>query len=323
MQRTFSEYEVYGKLKNMSLEKKVLHIESAPWQSWILLFFLSKMGNVFVTMHNALPPEVPKWRKKIWSKRLNLLLSRKKFHFFAANQNAIDSLKDYVSEVFQNKLILTRATINPAEIEGVNNKKIDICEIKKKHSIPVDKFIVLCVGQFIDRKGRWIYLETAKQILRTNKELFFVWLTPQLPDQNDLKKIESFELGDSFRLIKSENVGKTRDEILSFFKVADVFTLPSLWEGLPIAILEAMALGLPTVSTNLNAIPEAVIDGETGILVETGNAEQLKTAILRLYENEALRKKLAETGKSFVLDKFDERKMAEIVLENYEKCLLP
>lgn len=93
-------------------------------------------------------------------------------------------------------------------------------------------------------------------------------------------------------------------------------------EGLPIAILEAMALGLPTISTNLNAIPEAVINEKTGILVETGNAEQLKSAILRLYENNGLRKKLADTGKEFVIDKFDERKMVKIVLDNYEKCLL-
>lgn len=322
MQRTFSEYEVYRKLKKMSLNKKILHIESAPWQSWVLLFFLSKLGNVFLTMHNALPPDVPNWRKKIWRKRLNLLLSQNKFHFFAANQNAIDSLKDYVSEKWQNKLILTRATINPVEIEAVNNKKINIDKIKEKHKIPTNKFIVLCVGQFINRKGRWIFLEAAKEILKTTENMCFVWLTPQLPDENDTKKIKSFELGESFRLIKSENVGKNRDEILSFFKIADVFTLPSLWEGLPIAILEAMALGLPTISTNLNAIPEAVIDEKTGILVETGNSGQLKSAILRLYENEKLRKKLAETGKDFVIDKSDERKMAKIVLDNYEKCLL-
>lgn len=322
MQRTISEYEVYRKLKKMRLEKKILHIESAAWQSWVLLFLLSKLGNVFLTMHNALPPNVPKWRKNIWSKRLNLLLSQDKFHFFAANQNAIDSLKGYVSEELQSKLILTRATINPVEIEAVNNKKIDIREIKEKYNIPIDKFIVLCVGQFIDRKGRWVFLEAAKEILKTTKAIHFVWLSPQLPDENDTKKIKSFDLGISFCLIKSENVGKTRDEILSFFKIADVFTLPSLWEGLPIAILEAMALGLPTISTNLNAIPEAVIDEKTGILVETGNAEQLKSAILRLYENEGLRKKLAETGKEFILDKFDERKMAKIVLDNYEKCLL-
>lgn len=322
LQRTFSEYEVYKKLKKMRLEKKILHIESAPWQSWILLFFLSRLGNVFITMHNALPPNVTKWRRKIWSMRLNLLLSRKNFHYFTANQNAIDSLKDYVAEKWENKLILTRATINPVEIEAVNNKKINNSEIRRRHGIPINKFIVLCVGQFIDRKGRWVYLEAAKEILKRSEDIFFVWLTPQLPEENDVKKIESFELGGSFRLIKSESVGKTREEILSFFKVADVFTLPSLWEGLPIAILEAMALGLPTISTNLNAIPEAVIDEKTGILVETGNSEQLKEAIWRMYENERLRQELSKKGKEFVLDKFDERKMAKIVLDNYEKCLL-
>lgn len=320
-ERIFSEYKVYKKLKEMNLAEKALHIENAPWQSWILIYLLSQKGNVFVTMHNALPSDVPKWRRSIWSSRLNFLLSRKNFHFFAANQNAIDSLAGYTSEKWHEKLILTRATINPSEISEVLRQNSDLSEIKKKNDLPTDKFIVLCVGQFIDRKGRWIYLEAAKEILKVNQNICFVWLTPQLPDETDRQRIDLFELGNSFRLVKSETVGKNREDVLNFFRIADVFTLPSLWEGLPIAILEAMALGLPTISTNLNAIPEAVIHEKTGILVETGNAKQLAAAILRLYENKDLREKLADAGREFVIDKFDERKMAKIVLENYEKCL--
>jgi glycosyltransferase involved in cell wall biosynthesis len=109
--------------------------------------------------------------------------------------------------------------------------------------------------------------------------------------------------------------------VLRFFRVADIFTLPSLWEGLPISILEAMALGVPTISTNVNAIPEAVKDMETGILIEPGSAIDLCDAILRLKDDEILREKVSSAGREHVLRYFDERDAAKIALNAYEESL--
>lgn len=272
-------------------------------------------------MHNAMSENQPKWRKIIWKSRMNFLMKQKRFHFFTANQNAIDSLKEYLSPQFWDKLTLTRATINPEEIKKTIGLNISRETILKKNNLPADKFVVLCVGQFIDRKGRWVFLEAAKEIIESTENILFVWLTPQIPNEDDLSRIEKYGLGDRFRLVLSSSVGTKREDVLNFFRIADIFTLPSLWEGLPIAILEAMALGIPTISTNLNAIPEAVKNLETGILIETDNSKQLMEAVLNLYENDVLREKLGRAGREYVLDKFDETKAAKIVLENYEKCL--
>ncbi len=319
--RIYSEYAAYQKLSKIDLSKGILHIENAPWQSWILIYLLTRKTDVFVTMHNALSNNVASWRKKVWSWRLNFLMKQKTFYFFAANENAIDSLKTYVSSKFWNKLILTRASINPREIEKVWLNNFNRNKLLEKHDLPTDKFIVLCVGQFIDRKGRWIFLETAREIAKTNKDIFFVWLMPQFPNDGDTQKVAEFGLENSFKMVLSETVGKKREDVLQFFRIADVFTLPSLWEGLPIAILEAMALGIPTISTDLNAIPEAVIDNETGLLVKIGDSQSLTEAILRLYKDEKLREKLGKKGSEFVLENFDEQFWARIALENYEKCL--
>jgi glycosyltransferase involved in cell wall biosynthesis len=319
--RIYSEYAAYRKLSRMNLENSVLHIENAPWQSWILIYLLTQKTDVFVTMHNALPIDAANWRKKIWSARLNFLMKQKTFHFFAANENAIDSLKKYISSEFWDKLTLTRASINPREIEKVWQKDFDRNELLKKHDLPTDKFIVLCVGQFIDRKGRWIFLETAREIAEINKDILFVWLMPQFPGETDRRKANELQLNESFRMILSETVGKKREDVLQFFRIADVFTLPSLWEGLPIAILEAMALGIPTISTDLNAIPEAVKHNETGLLVKIGDSKSLSEAVLKMYQDKNLREQLGKNGRRFVLENFDEQFWARIALENYEKCL--
>lgn len=319
--RIASERAIYQHLLRYDLENAVVHIEVAPWQSWILLYLLSLRTNVFVTMHNALPENVPGWRKALWKRRLNFIFSCRTFHQFAANQNAIDSLKKFIKPKFWNKLILSRASVDVTEIESIAGLEIDRAAARKKFDLPAKKFIVLCVGQFIDRKGRWVFLESVKAVSRRNQEVFFVWLTQQKPNETDQKKIEQFEVNDSFRLILSKTIGKKHDEVLRFFRLFDVFALPSYWEGLPIAVLEAMALGVPTISTRVNAIPEAVIDMKTGLLIEAGSAEQLSEAILKLYADESLRNDLASAGRDFVLKNFDEKAAGRTVLETYEKCL--
>lgn len=319
--RIISETVVYRHLLKYELNKSIVHIEVAPWQSWILLFFLTRLGNVFVTMHNALPDNVSKWRKLVWKMRLNFIMSRRNFHFFAANQNAIDSLMKFVKPKYWVKLVLTRASINLLEIKGIVDSNRQRHELRNKFDLPLNKFIVLCVGQFVDRKGRWVFLETVRQVAAINRDILFVWLAPQMPNAADHKKIAEFEINDSFRFLLSESVGKTHIEVLQFFRVADIFVLPSLWEGLPIAILEAMALGIPTVSTDVNAIPEAIKNLETGILIEPGSAEDLTKAVIKLYNDENLRNNLSKNGTEFVLENFDERVAGRIALETYEKCL--
>ena len=93
-------------------------------------------------------------------------------------------------------------------------------------------------------------------------------------------------------------------------------------EGLPISLLEAMALGIPCISTNINGIPEAVKHLETGYLIEAGNAETLVEAIKTLKDDKALREKLAKNGREFVLANFNEKIVAKIALEKYFEAFI-
>lgn len=320
LHRIQTEIKTYNYFRGFPLRKSILHLDAAPWQSWILLSLLAARGNVFVTMHNALPP-VSKWRKRVWSFRLNYLLKLKNFHLFVANQNTKDELRELVSADLMDKIILTRAAINPVEIEEIFKKEIDRAGLCARFGIPADKFIVLCVGQFIDRKGRWIFLEAAKQILQNHTDTVFVWLMPELPNEEDRKKIENYNLAESFIPVKSADVGTSREKVLQFFRIADVFVLPSLVEGLPIALMEAMALEIPCISTEIYAIPEAVKHLETGVLIEPGNSKPLVEAILELKNDSKLREKLTKQGRTFILENFDERYWSQIALENYRLAL--
>jgi len=91
-------------------------------------------------------------------------------------------------------------------------------------------------------------------------------------------------------------LGKFTD-VIPFYKRMDIFVLPSLYEGFGIVILEAMAMGIPIIATNVDGIKEVVINGESGILVPPKNPEALANAVNYLIEKPQITKKFIIEGK--------------------------
>lgn len=320
IRRIRSEAELYRHLKKFDLRNNVLHIDLPPWQSWITLTALSlRRANVFSTLHNFLS-RAPLWREALWKARLQFVSRLPGYHIFASNKDTKQRMKGWVSEKFRESIHVTYTCVDPEQIDSVLAKASGINELRRRFGIPEDKFVVLSVGQFIDRKGRWIFLEAAEKIAAGRSDIAFVWLMPHLPNEEDSQRIAKYDLRGSFFPVLSRSVGSDRLDILSFFRIADAFALPSYIEGLPIALLEAMALGIPSISTNVYAIPEAVKDRETGLLIPAGNSDALKESILALREDAELRNRLSETGRDFVMKNFDEREAARIALAAYEEC---
>ena len=311
-----SELALLKFLKNFDFQNSIIHTELAPWQSLYALRRLTKKTHVFVTMHNSLPP-VSKWRFKLWQAKFRLLTRSKNFHLFAANHNTRESLKPFVSKEFYETIKVIYANINPEEIEEARKIEIDKSRFLEKYKIPNNKFLVFCVGQFIDRKGRWVFLEAARQLLENTDDIAFVWISNYAASREDLEKAESFGLGENFIFLTGDQIGEEHIDLFKLMRLADVFALPSYVEGLPISILEAMALGVATISTRINAIPEAVKHLETGWLIEPGDTEALRDAIRQLKDDPKLRSKLAEQGREYVLEKFDQRTVAKIAVESY------
>ncbi|MDI6655642.1 MAG: glycosyltransferase family 4 protein, partial [Candidatus Hydrothermarchaeota archaeon] len=108
-----------------------------------------------------------------------------------------------------------------------------------------------------------------------------------------------------------------REDLNSLLEKSAVLVLPSREEGFGLALLEAMAAGVPAVASRVGGIEEIIEHEYNGILVEKENPEELAKGILRVLENEGLRKKLIENGKK-TLKKFSWEKMAGEVDAVYE-----
>ncbi len=95
-----------------------------------------------------------------------------------------------------------------------------------------------------------------------------------------------------------------RDDVTAWLSALDIFVLPSLWEGLPNALLEAMAMGLPVVASAVDGIVEAVSDGKNGLLAPTRNAAALAKRILELSADAQLRQRLGLAAKATINERF-------------------
>ncbi len=166
--------------------------------------------------------------------------------------------------------------------------------------------LVFC-GRVGQRKGAFDLIQAFSLLpnhLKNSTELI-------LAGDGDLEQAQEMttklELSSSVRFLGWIG-SKQRDQIL---KEADIFVLPSYNEGLPMAILEAMAWGLPIITTPVGGIPEVVIQGQNGLLIEPGNVSQLSKSIQYLMQDITLRQSMGkfsrETVKSFDINSYSKK----------------
>lgn len=315
-----SERALYRVLTENELSNSIIHIDLLPHSSLLILASLARITNVFITSHNAL--QAPsKFRETLWKIKALMISRFSTFHVFCSNDDAKRYFQGHYGKRVASEIQVTYTSINPVEIEAAREIGLDRIAWLERLGIPENAFVVLTVGNFIDRKGRWTVLDAAKEIRTTlgDDNIFFLWLSPGSANTEDAKRIEGYGLAGKFQLIKSDTIGVERTDVLRFFMIADTFALPSFVEGLPIALLEAMAIGIPSISTNVYGIPEAIRHEETGLLVEPGDSKGLAYSILRLKSDAALGRRLSKNARELALRQFDEREVARRVVQSYLK----
>jgi glycosyltransferase involved in cell wall biosynthesis len=112
-----------------------------------------------------------------------------------------------------------------------------------------------------------------------------------------------------------------RNDVVELLADADLAVLTSCKEGLPRAVLEPMAMGLPVVATRVPGTSEAVRHGDTGLAVEIGDTQGLAAALQCLIEDPELRARLGEQGRREALEEFDERRVVDALRELYHARL--
>ena len=166
---------------------------------------------------------------------------------------------------------------------------------------------ILCVAQLSARKGQAVLLEAVAALCSEGIELSLT-LAGDGPERSRLER-QAVELGLGKHVRFLGAVGHDRIPVLH--READVFCLPSFGEGLPVVLMEAMALGTAVVATNVMAVAELVEHQRSGLLVPPGRSDALGVALRRLAQEPKLRRDLAEEARSRVVADYDLRRSAQ------------
>jgi glycosyltransferase involved in cell wall biosynthesis len=183
--------------------------------------------------------------------------------------------------------------------------------IRAELNTPEESIVILAVSRLVWHKG-YPELAAAMQSLPDAA----LWVVGERlssdrgPDMAAL--LRSAGLGDRLRLLGY------REDIPALMAAADIFTLPSRFEGLPMSVIEAMLTGLPVVATSIRGPAEQVVPGSTGLLVPPGDATALATALLRLATDGPLRTRMGHAARARALERYDEAKVIRRTLELIE-----
>jgi glycosyltransferase involved in cell wall biosynthesis len=175
-----------------------------------------------------------------------------------------------------------------------------------------ERLRVLCLGRLVERKGQAFLIAALERPGTTSLELT---LAGDGPERRHLEALAE-RLQPDQRVTFTGVVGQ--DEALELYRDADLFCLPSLSEGMPAVLIEAMACGLPVVTTRIDAIPELVSDGANGLLVEPGNADALAAALTRLAGDPGLRARLGAAARETVGEHYEIKAQTARLLALFE-----
>lgn len=215
----------------------------------------------------------------------------------SATRNVISSMSNSVIHVIR----------NGADFEDMQN--VELCESVRSPSI-------LFVGHLAKIKGVNLLLEAIPIIKKVFPDVH-VYIAGSGPDEGKLRKLVQ-------KLNIEENVeflGFVQGDLkYSYYKSADIFVLPSLWDSAPVVLPQAMICGRPIVASNVGGIPDMVENGETGVLFEPGNVEQLAEKLTILLQDRELREEMGKAGAERVKE-FTWEKIAERTVGVYREIL--
>jgi glycosyltransferase involved in cell wall biosynthesis len=160
------------------------------------------------------------------------------------------------------------------------------------------------------------FITLAQALARLERGSFRASLVGDGPDRSMIEaELEQLGLGDSVRLLGD------RSDVPPLLAEADVFVCSSRSEGMPVSIIEAMAVGLPVVASAVGGVPEMVDDERTGLLVAPGAAAALAEALARLIGDRALREQMGRAGREDALQRYDLPPFRQAHLELYARLL--
>ena len=209
------------------------------------------------------------------------------------------------------RLRVVRSVVDPAPYQGPR----DLSWFRSQFGLPPESRALGVVAQLIERKGHLLLLEALPPLLAEFPDLHVLFFGKGGLEGRLREMIGAGGMARRVRL------AGFRDDLPRILPCLDLVVHPAYREGLGVSLLQASAAGVPIVACRAGGIPEAVRDGENGLLVPPGDAGALRDAIARLLRDPVLARRLGEGGRALVAREFSLDSMVEGNLAIYREVL--
>jgi len=246
----------------------------------------------------------------------NFPMWREKLHSWIINAGIANTLIA-VSEQTKQKAIADgikpeRVSVILSGIEPLDTQSINKDEVRKELGIVPTDIFLLAVGRLMVQKGHDVLIQAVSRVVESFPNIK-AGICGDGPLRSQLaSQIVALGLSNHVKLLGM------RSDISLFLTAADIFILPSRWEGLSRALLEAMASGLPPVATRVDGAQEVITNGIHGLLVHPDNPDELANSIIQLLENTDLRKRIGKAAQAHILQNYNTDGMCR----NYYELML-
>jgi len=179
------------------------------------------------------------------------------------------------------------------------------------------KVIFLFLGLITTAKGVYEWIDAIEALVHEGKDRFECWIGGNGEVARLTALVEAKGLQSCVKVL-GWVAGDQKQEVL---RKAHVYVLPSHKEGMPVSILEAMAYGMPVISTRVGGIPELVEEGVTGLLIDAGNRQELQRHMASFLDNPALIGSMGEAGRKRITAQFSKAGVVQQLSGIYEALL--
>ncbi|MEW6183405.1 MAG: glycosyltransferase [Bacillota bacterium] len=270
---------------------------------------LARTPVVFFTAHNSIFYEQwPEYKRKAFAIAENML-ARGTFKIIAVSNALRQELLD--REGLQpDRVVTVYNGIDPAAFRVAEER----AALRLRLNLPADAAVVGTVARLAPQKGVRLLIQAAA-LIPPEKRPFFL-IVGDGPLRRELEEAAGdFGVADRFIFTGA------RTDIPRVLGALDLLALPSVTEGLPLILLEAMAASLPVVATAVGGVPEVVVDGKTGVMVRSADPAGLAWGITQILEEPDLARRMGAAGEKRVSELFTVEKMAGRVMNLYREAL--
>jgi len=308
------------KLISFLKKEKPFIVHSHTPKAGIIAMLASRIANIPIRLHTV--GGLPLMEEKGSKKKLLEMIEKLTYSFSTKIFINSKGLYDYIIDnnyTSKNKLkVVGNGSSNGVDVHYFSPEKIsqiEIAQLKLSLGILENDFTFIFVGRIVTDKGINELVEAFDTVCLKYKTIKLVLVGEQESDLDPLNE-------KTINLIRNNNkIIETgfQNDIRPYLALSDALVFPSYREGFPNVLMQAGAMGLPVIASNINGCNEIIVDGKNGILIPLKDINSIERALIQLIDDKSFYLNLKSNSRSMIVSRFERSVICEKILDEYKK----